>query len=122
MPNRSVFQRVRNLTPQKILRAYQVFGSCRAAGKVLGISRKSVERHLRSIGIELKPPGGSFMKGKSFKDLHPDTNPLHYSCLANWIREHKDVSLPRDISAIVEMTHCSENSVRAYLRRRGVKL
>ena len=101
----------RDLFVEKVWKAYKVFGSCRKAASVLGISYQTVRRILKAGGYKLKAPGGYHLKGKKVP-------PFHYGCLASWLRANPGVRLPRSPLEVSKITGCSLNSVKSYVYRR----
>jgi molybdenum-dependent DNA-binding transcriptional regulator ModE len=105
------------LPEEKILRAYQVFGSLRKAGEVLGISYQTVRRCLKEHGAEMKPVGAAYRKGKRYVAGHRGV-------VARLLREHPEVRLPRSYEGIQRLIkeklgeEASLDSIRTYLYRR----
>lgn len=100
----------RRVSPQKILKTYKELGSTVATAKRLGVSRHTVSRHLKVLGVVLK-------KGRK-KGSQPHNKKQHSGCLPQWLREHPHAELPRSPKKIAELTGCSKDAVRTYLYRR----
>ena len=48
----------------------------------------------------------------------PINKQVHSGCLANWVKGHPGVLLPRSVSQIADLTGCTKNEVKSYLYRR----
>ncbi len=82
------------------------------AAEQLGVCDKTLRTYLKKVGIPLKV--GRPLGARSVN--------THYSCFANWLREHKGTVLPKSVMGIVRLTGCTEKAVRSYLDRRRKKL
>ena len=107
----TVFDRLPTLSVAKMKAAYKRTGSLKRAGELLDVSKDSIRKYLHEAGIEVKPAGQAQWKGK----LVPQK---HTSCLAEWLKRHPKVKLPKSPKAIAFITGCSYSSVQSYLYRR----
>lgn len=108
---KKIRERRPSLTIDKVIRAYELFKSTRAAGEVLGVSYQTVRRYLKSVNYPIKPPGGGYRKGNKYPGYHR-------GCLAEWLREHPGKPLPKKPRDIVKLTGCSIDAVKCYIYRR----
>lgn len=103
--------RKRALTlPEKehVLAVYEKYHRIIPAAEELGVCEKTLRAYFRWIGFKVKvgrPKGATSVN-------------THYSCFANWLREHKGEKLPRSVIKIARLTGCTEKAVRSYLDRR----
>jgi hypothetical protein len=106
-----------DLSPEKIVRAYQVFGSYRAAARILKISHWVVRRYVKEKGIPVKPIGGSWQKGKTFVSGH-------HGKLARFLRDFPGVRLPHEYEEIQKLVKeksgvdITLDAIRTYIYRR----
>lgn len=87
--------------------------SLRAAAERYGISPRTFRRYLHFYGYptDLGQPG-----------RRAGSRTTHYACVATWVREHPGVTLPRSVSKIADLTDCSIDAVKSYLKRRRQEL
>jgi len=100
--------RKKNLNYHHLGLMYEELGTLKAIAERTGICTKTLKKYLGDAGITVRRglPRGTRV------------SPKHRSCLANWLREHPGVPLPRKVQEIVEMTGCSANAIKTYLYRR----
>jgi len=107
-----------DINPKKVVAAYRMIGNMAKTAEQLHISFWKVREVLRAEHYPTKPKGGASHKG-TVKII------LGNKSMANWLRAHPDVLLPRRLSAIAKITGCSEIAVRDYLsllRRKGYNI
>lgn len=97
----------------KVWRAYQFSKSIDKTAKLLHLTPYIVRRILKEDGREMNPPH----RPKGIKAVVS-----HHGCLPRWIEANPGIRLPRSVREISKLTGCSEESVRAYLRRRSIKV
>jgi hypothetical protein len=73
--------------------------------KALGLAENTVRKYAKLWGI-------------GFKQGRPVGHHRHYGGLIKWVREHRGVALPCSAKGIHELTGCSEDSIKSYLRRK----
>ena len=102
----------RGISPQKVIAAYQHFGSLRLAGKACGIAKDTVLAVLKRYGIEQKrsvvlPQKASYNPKKLYSDF------------AKWHKDHaKDKNLPSSVTAMARLAGVSVDTVKCYFYRR----
>ncbi len=105
------------VSPQKAVQAYKVFGSYRKAAEVLGVGYQVVRKHVKESGIPVKPSGGSWLKGKKYIAGHRGG-------LARFLRDFPDVRLPHEYESIQALIkektgeEVSPDAIRCYIYRR----
>ena len=95
-------------SPADYLEAYKIFGSADEVARQVGVSARTVRRHLKKLGVTLVP---GRRKGCSPKMPH-------WGCLAKFLLDHPGTVLPRSIEEISHLTGCSHDAVKTYLWRR----
>jgi hypothetical protein len=93
-----------------LINLYKQLKTVKAVADHLGWHKQTVSSHLKKAGVSIKP--GRRKGSVPVSKLH------HYACLAEWIREHPDIKLPRNVEAIAEITGCTKDEVKSYLYRR----
>lgn len=99
------------IAEDKVLRAYDLEGSARAAARRLGTTHRTVLKIVRRNGREVRPPS------KWSYEERKKPFPKH-SQFAHWLREHKGVELPRSIKEMAEMSGCSYHAINCFMYRR----
>ena len=107
----SLLQRRRDLSLGKFKAAYKMTGSAAGVARLLDVSKSAALKYLKMAGVEVKPRGQGVLKGKYVPKWHR-------SCVAEWLRRHPTVKLPRSPKEIAFITGCSYDAVAMYLRRR----
>lgn len=107
MPNRLKESRMQ---PTDLINLYKQFKTVKAVAQHLGWHPQTVSSHLKKAGVSVKP--GRRKGSVPISKLH------HYACLAEWIREHPDTKLPKNVEAIATLTGCTKDEVKSYLYRR----
>lgn len=97
-------------TQDQIVELYMLTRNLRQLEKDLGISRKTLSKILDRAGLALRP-GRKKGTPNKMKDYH-------YSCLAEWLRKHSGIPLPRSIVKISQLTGCTKDEVKSYIYRR----
>jgi hypothetical protein len=72
--------------------------------QALHVAQNTVRKYAKLYGIV-------------FKRGRPVGHHRHYGSLIQWVREHKSTPLPRSIAAIHALTGCTEDAIKAYLKR-----
>lgn len=98
------------MTPEKVAALYAKAKTLYGGAKLAGVSRKTFWMWVHRAGIT--PPLGR----------RPDYSRRHFACLAEWVRDHPGVVLPIAPARIVEVTGCSIDAVKSYLKRRRHEL
>lgn len=102
----------RGVSIQKVIAAYNHFGSLRLTGKACGISKDTVVEVLRREGIAQKR-STTLPKKASLGPKHA------YSDFARWHNEHaQDKDLPSGIKALAKLAGVSPDVVKCYFYRR----
>lgn len=98
------------MTPEKVRDLYAKHKTLIAGARAVGVSRKTFWVWVHKAG--LNPPRGR----------RPDYTRRHFSCLAEWVRDHPSTPLPIAPTRIATLTGCSIDSVKSYLKRRRHEL
>jgi hypothetical protein len=105
---RPLIMEKRNISAQKVIRAYQMLKSTRKAAAVLKISNWKVWHVLEENGIPRSrqglPDGVRWKKGK-------------ISMVERWKKKNKDVILPTDTEDLMQLTGCTKNSAKRHITR-----
>lgn len=103
------------ISPEKMLKAYEVSGSVRAAARKLGTTHRTVSKYLKEMGVSVeKPKDWVYTERK---------RPTRYSKFAKWLYENSGVKLPRSLAELARMSGCTYQTVNCYMyrRRKAVK-
>jgi len=110
--NYAIQESVKNsLSIGKIAAAHKRFGSCRAAGKALGIDHKTVSKAMKVLGREGEmnaAQSGAFMKGKK---LGPRKK---FGRVAQWLRDNPEIKLPKKQVEIAKLIGVTPGTVMMY--------
>lgn len=114
--NKGRTKKTKDITKEKLIRVYQKFGSARKVAEVLEIGRTTATRYLREAGITLNEPGWT-----TWNEEHRGEESFKWGAFAQWLRDHKDIILPRDYKCIVDI--CADEKitvdvVKSFINRR----
>jgi hypothetical protein len=99
----------------QILKAYKVHKTLVGAARALCIDVKTLKRVLQENGVEINKP--------SFTDIQKyGAMSRREGCFAQWLRLYKGTKLPRNMREIAEITGCTYDSVKSYLRYRKERI
>jgi len=93
---------------EKLKKRYLEVGKVKPLVKEFKFSERTLRRYLNQAGIELKK---GVRKGSILFTRH-------FGCLADWIRNNPNKTLPESPIEISSITGCSINAVKSYLWRR----
>lgn len=93
------------ITPEMILKTYAQLTSVKRTAKVLGVCTRTVRRYLKAYGVSIRRGNVKGVKGKKWGKF------------PTWLRENRDKVLPRSIVKIAEITGCTKDQVKSYLKR-----
>lgn len=108
------------ISDEKIIAAYEYFGSLRRSAQALNRSHEYVRDRLKKIDYDFKP-AQRFEKGK----LNEKT--IRGGRFSQWVKDqethHQEFKLPRSVKKLSELSGASPDAVKSYLysRRRSVK-
>jgi len=98
--------------PDRIYKAYEMYGSVRKAAKVLGVTHPTVSNYLKKHGVKVKDRITSRREqATTLSGSFPD-----------WVRKHRGSSLPRSIKELSRMSGASYDAIRSFLYRRRKRL
>jgi len=110
--NYAIQESVKNsLSIGKIAAAHKRFGSCRAAGRALGIDHKTVSKAMKVLGRESEmnvAQSGAFMKGKKFGPRKK------FGRVAQWLRDNPEIKLPGKQVEIAKLIGVTPGTVMMY--------
>lgn len=107
-PSRNVLKE-KGITIEDMIEAYEKEKSINRASALLGINAGTFHRNMVKNGYVFTR-GRKGMKKK------------HTSAVAEWLRKHNDVALPRNYKEIAEIMDIPVSTVRAYFKRRQERL
>jgi hypothetical protein len=92
------------VTRERLERARAAHKTVPRIAAFLGIAENTVRKYSRRWGFVFKPG-------------RPRGRARGHGSLIRWVRAHKDVPLPRSVHAIHVLTGCTEDAIKAYLKR-----
>lgn len=108
MPRRKEIYR-KGSSIEEVATLYRSLGTIKKVAAHFNLSEKTIGKYLKTAGIETSR---GRKKGKKIGPVK------HHSALVKWVKENPDVELPRSITQISELTGCSVDTVKSYLKRR----
>lgn len=100
-----------DITVHDLWAHYCEVASLEETAKYFSCSERVLRSYFRKAGFGPLPPGPKPCKNRSVP-------PTHRGCVADFIREHPDVKLPRSLQDIATVTGCSYAAVNGYFVRR----
>lgn len=107
-PSRNILKE-KGLTIEDMIEAYEKEKSINRASALLGINAGTFHRNMVQNGYV-------FTRGRK------GIKKKHTSAVAEWLRKHNDVALPRNYKEISEIMDIPVSTVRAYFKRRQERL
>ncbi len=104
IPSRDAL-REKGLVLEDLIEAYEQEKTIVKAARKVGVSSSTFHRIM-------------LQKGYVFTRGRKNTKKKHTSVVANWLRKHSDVALPRNYKKISEIMDIPLATVRAYFKRR----
>lgn len=99
------------VSPERIVKAYKVHKTLKSTANALCIDIKTLKRVLNDQGIEIHKP--TYVEVQKYGAMS-----RREGCFAKWLKHNPGVKLPPNVRKISEITGCSYDSVKSYLRRR----
>jgi len=99
----------RTIPQAKLLKAYEVYGSARAAADAIGIDHTAMSRFLKRLGIE---PARE--RKKPVRLIQAERKRGQF---AKWLIEHPNIRLPSSMKEIAVITGCSYYAVSCHYYR-----
>lgn len=103
-------KRIAKVPKEKVLKAYQMYGSYRAAAKAVGLTHPAVRTVILKYYPDAKPNESALAYRKK--------DPRHHGAFPLWLSMHGGKPLPRSIMKLAELSGCSRNSITCYFYRR----
>ena len=101
--------------PKQFVRAYQVHHTIAGASKALGVDVKTLKRVLTEQGVEIHKP--------TLVDIQKyGAMSRREGCFARWLKEHSGHKLPANMRQIADITGCTYDAVKSYLRYRKERI
>ena len=107
---RKSFYQKHNCTEVELLFKYRALGSVKKTAEYYSISTKTIRKYLHKAGV--------FPTRGVKTILSQDPAILDKGCLAQWLRQNLNVSLPHSYNAIASLTGCTKDEVKGYLYRK----